>query len=213
MSRQIRQTPKRDMEIEMPGCDLRLKLNPKALSWDLFLFEDITPKKVAELIQHLITLDATDIKAPINLMICSGGGYCDAGFALIDVMLSLRHPVRTIVLGEACSMGALIFLAGTPGYRLMSKRSLVMFHPISTSISDYGPYIHDRVSSMDNTDVYSKQLIKERTHLPKDLIEKASNGELWLTPGQAVQYKVADGIITDANMPVLTKQVQRKKQK
>lgn len=215
MSKRI-STLKREVEVEQVGCDLRMKLNPKALSWDLFLFEQVTPKKVAELIQHLITLDATETKATINLMICTGGGYCDAGYALIDIMLSLRHPIRTILLGESCSMGALIFIAGTPGYRVMGKRSQIMFHPISTSMSDYGPYIHDRVNSMDKTDIYSQQLMKERTHLPKDLIDKANNGELWLTPGEAVQHRVADGIISDTTTFMAmstTKQIKKQKRK
>lgn len=177
--------------------DLRVRLDPQCLSWDLYLFGDVSPMKMAELIQHMVVLDSTNEKRAINLMICSRGGDCGAGYALIDMMTSIRHPVRTIVLGEADSMASLIFIAGTPGMRFIGSRSMILFHPMSDMVADYSPYIQDRIKSHNLSNQFSEDLMKGRTALTKEQIYKANNGELWLGPGEAVQYKVADQIITD----------------
>jgi ATP-dependent Clp protease protease subunit len=192
--------PRKKEQTVEGGIDLRLKLDPKALSWDLFLFGDVDVQKSSELIQHLLTLDNTDIKSSINLLICSPGGSCAAGYALIDVMLSLKHPVRTIALGEVCSMGALVFLAGSTGMRLIGTRSMLLFHPLSDVITDYSPYIKDRLTSINYSEGYANDLMTRRTSLTPDLIAKANNGELWLDATNALKHHVADEIITDKDV-------------
>lgn len=189
--------PKKKEQVVEQGVDLRMRLDPKCLSWDLFLFGDVDAQKSAELIQHLLILDNTDTKSFINLLICSPGGACAAGYALIDVMMSLKHPIRTIALGEVCSMGALVFLAGAPGYRLIGSRTMLLFHPLSDVITDYSPYIKDRLTSINYSEGFANQLMETRTALPKDLVAKANNGELWLDATSALKHHVADEIITD----------------
>lgn len=189
--------PKAGSQGTEAGLDLRPRLDPKLLAWDLFLFGPVEEAKVAELIQHMFTLDHTDIKSCINLLICSKGGDCGAGYALIDVMLSLKHPVRTIALGEVDSMGALIFIAGTPGMRMIGSRAMLLFHPLSDMITDYSPYIKDRIRSIDYSEGFANDLMTQRTALTKEDIAKANNGELWLNSGDAFSKHVADEIITD----------------
>lgn len=184
-------------QVEIPTPDLRIKIDPRCLSWELFLFGEVEHQKIAELIQHIISIDQMDKEGTITLFICSPGGYCSAGYALIDIMQNLRHPVRTVVLGEAASMAALIAIAGSPKCRFMGSRSLMLFHPISDAIADYGPYIKDRVVSLKWSEEFGDELMTSRTNLPKDMIEKASNGELWLDSATALKYGVCDGIITD----------------
>lgn len=197
MERPTSRTPRKQEEENMPAMDLRLQMDPKALAWELFLFGEVEPRKISELIQHMLLLDSTDEKRTINLLICSPGGYCSAGYALIDIMTSLRHPVRTIALGEICSMGSLIFIAGTPGERFMGSRALALFHPMSECMADYAGFLKDRMKSVNYSEDFANSLMKSRTALPQALIDKSNNGELWLDAGEAVKHKVADQIITD----------------
>lgn len=190
------QSPKREA-VEM-GMDLRARLDPRMLSTDIFLFGEVEPRKVSEIIQHLLTLDTRTDDFMINMLICSPGGECDAGYALIDVMLSMRHQVRTIALGNAASMAALIFISGTMGQRFMGSRAMLMFHPLSDCMMGTKPYLKDRMVSLDISDKFAEQLMAERTGLGKAQLEKAANGEVWLDSGEAVKAKVADGIISDA---------------
>jgi len=196
---------KKDMRAAVGGCDLRGQLDPKSLSWDIFLFGAVEDDKMAETIQHIITLDQTAVKKPINLLMNSPGGDCSAGYALIDVMMSARHPIRTIALGEVCSMGALIFIAGYPSQRFIGSRAMVLFHPVRDLIEDYSQYIKDRVKAIDYLEETSAKLMRARTKLPEKLIEKSLNGELWLSPTEAVKYGVADHLIEDSKLDELMK--------
>ena len=49
---------------------------------------------------------------PITLYINSPGGEVQSGLALYDVMQAVSCPIRTVCLGMAASMGALLFIAG-----------------------------------------------------------------------------------------------------
>ena len=181
------------------GADLRYRLEPEFLSWDVFLFGEINDEKISETVQHILTLDATNTKKNINLVMNTPGGDCSAGYALIDIMLSSRHPIRTIALGGICSMGALIFISGRAGQRYIGSRAEILFHPVRDMVEDYSTYIKDRVKSLSYIEETAEQLMRTRTSLPERLIKKSLNGELWLTPREAVEYKVADHLIVDAD--------------
>lgn len=191
-------SPKREA-VEM-GMDLRARLDPRMLSTDIFLFGEVEPRKIAEIIQHLLALDTREDNFMINMLICSPGGECDAGYALIDIMMSMRHPIRTIALGNAASMAALIFISGSMGQRFMGSRAMLMFHPLSDCMMGTKPYLKDRMVSLDISDKFAEHLMAERTGMSKSQREKAENGEVWLDSGEAVKAKVADGIISDSDL-------------
>src|SRR5690348_1289467 len=53
-----------------------------------------------------------DFDDHITLIINSPGGLCAIGWAIIDVMNFIRHPVHTVCVGMAGSMAADIFVNG-----------------------------------------------------------------------------------------------------
>jgi len=65
------------------------------------------------------------------LMVCSEGGDVAAAFALIDVMRSSPVPIKTVGLGQIASAGLLIFLAGSPGRRLLTPNTSILSHQFS----------------------------------------------------------------------------------
>lgn len=68
----------------------------------------------------------------IQIILNSPGGYCDAGWAFIDLMSFVKNNVRTIAMGEICSMAASIFIAGDE--RILSPNCSTMIH----QFADYG---------------------------------------------------------------------------
>jgi len=65
------------------------------------------------------------------LMICSEGGDMSAAFALIDVMNSSTIPIKTVGLGQIASAGLLVFLAGSPGRRVLTPNTSILSHQFS----------------------------------------------------------------------------------
>lgn len=92
----------------------------------IFLTEEVCAESMSELIQMLILLGGSD--EPITLVINTCGGEIQSGLALIDVLRALPCPIKTVSLGVAASMGAVILAAGTKGMRYISKNSRVFLH-------------------------------------------------------------------------------------
>ena len=51
-------------------------------------------------------LESEDPKKDINIYINSPGGSVTAGMAIYDTMQFIKPDVRTLCIGQACSMGA-----------------------------------------------------------------------------------------------------------
>lgn len=67
-------------------------------------------------------------KKELLLMICSPGGEMESAFAVIDVMRSSSIPIKTVGLGQIASAALLIFLAGTPGRRVLTPNTSILSH-------------------------------------------------------------------------------------
>lgn len=87
---------------------------------------DITPESAYALTRQLRWLEREDSGAEITLLINSPGGDVNSGLALYDVMKSLSCPIRTVCLGTAASMAAILFAAGNR--REILPHGRVMIH-------------------------------------------------------------------------------------
>src|SRR6266568_1778063 len=63
-------------------------------------------------VAQILYLESADAGKDIHLYINSPGGSVTAGMAILDTMRFIRPKVRTICVGEAASMGALLLAGG-----------------------------------------------------------------------------------------------------
>ena len=61
------------------------------------------------IVAQLLYLESVSPDKEINLYINSPGGAVTAGLAIYDAMQFIKCDVRTIVMGQACSMGTMLF--------------------------------------------------------------------------------------------------------
>lgn len=94
----------------------------------IYLNTEINHESVSRVIQQIAVLSATAPGEPITMLINSPGGSILDGLVLIDVMQAYNGVVRTVSLGIAASMAAVILAAGTRGHRYVSRHSQVMLH-------------------------------------------------------------------------------------
>lgn len=73
---------------------------------------EINDQSVYSLCRQLRYLQREDPQGEITLYINSPGGEVHSGLALYDVMQAISCPIRTVCLGKAASMGAILFAAG-----------------------------------------------------------------------------------------------------
>lgn len=136
-----------------------------------------------------------DFQDEVQIIINSPGGYTDAGWAFIDLMQFVRMPIRTIAMGEICSMATHIFIAGD--YRIMAPNSCAMIHQFSWQSS--GNY-SDLVANRKSEDMEYKKEIRHLIAKSKYSTEKEVREHVlldkdnWLTPEEMKSHGLCDEV-------------------
>jgi ATP-dependent Clp protease protease subunit len=132
-----------------------------------------------------------------HFYINSPGGSITAGLAIYDTMRFLRCPVATYCVGQAASMGAVLFAGGEKGKRYILPNSRVLLHQ---------PLLHgEMVAPATDLEIEAKEILRLRSrlyqilaeHTGKDVaqIQKDCDRNLWLEAEESVQYGLADAIL------------------
>mgnify|MGYP003527266715 CR=1 FL=1 len=132
----------------------------------------------------------------LSFIINTPGGNAYDGFALVDTMDMSRLQIQTVAVGHVCSMGAIIFIAGTKGKRIMTRNSYMMLH----QFSDYGEgKYHEFVAHREHQDDLHDRFVKhviERTKLKEKQVRDIFLGkdDKWITAKDALKMGLCDAI-------------------
>ena len=161
------------------------------------------------IVAQMLFLEADSSDKDINLYINSPGGTVTAGLAIYDTMQFIKCDVRTIVMGQACSMGSFLAQAGTAGKRVVLPESRTMIHRVSsgtrgTSGSVYVQELEfeDARRSMEEsvkinkrlTELYVKHNSAGKTF---DQMSETMKFDTFLTATEAVKFGLADKVIVE----------------
>lgn len=80
------------------------------------------------LLKHLDPSWKDDIQLIVNCL----GGEIPEGWAFIDLLKFIRMDVRTVGMGECCSLGAMLVACGTNGKRIAAQNLSLMVHGASS---------------------------------------------------------------------------------
>lgn len=165
-------------------------------SRELFLTSMIDQQSSCELIKSLVYLDRQD-NSEITLYINSPGGEVMSGLAVYDQISMMRSPVRTVCIGTAASMGAIIFLAGSR--RQMYPHSQLMIHDPSYERNDIsGLKPHEVRQELDKLNEVRKtvaEIISDKTGKPLREVYKLTANDTFFTAQEAVDSGFADEIV------------------
>jgi ATP-dependent Clp protease protease subunit len=130
------------------------------------------------------------------LMICSNGGSLESAFALIDVMRSSSIAIKTVGLGQIASAGLCIFLAGTPGRRVLTPNTSILSHQFSWGSDGKAHELFATVKEFELTQKRMIQLYRETTGLDDRAIKKTllPPHDVYLDAEEALKYKICDHI-------------------
>lgn len=87
---------------------------------------EINSATVNSLINQIRYLAKSDPEKEITMYINSPGGEVSSGLALYDVMKAVKCPIRTVCVGTAASMAAVLFASGSE--RDMLPHARIMIH-------------------------------------------------------------------------------------
>ena len=103
----------------------------------IFLNGEVEDHMANLIVAQLLFLESEDPKKDINIYINSPGGSVTAGMAIYDTMQFIKPDVRTLCIGQACSMGAFLLAGGAAGKRAALPNARVNDHP-STPLVNAG---------------------------------------------------------------------------
>ena len=159
------------------------------------------------IVAQMLFLEAENPDKDINLYINSPGGSVTSGLAIYDTMQFIKPDVKTIVMGQAASMGSFLAQAGAPGKRFVLPESRTMIHRVSSGTRGTSGSVHvqelqmeDAIRSFEEgkrlnerlTELYVKHNTANKTY--EELFDTMKY-DTFLSAEQAVENGFADKVI------------------
>lgn len=162
----------------------------------IFLWEDVNDKTAKAVVQQILYLDSLG-SDDITFYINSPGGSISAGLAIYDAMQFANSDVKTVCMGQAASMGAVLLCAGTAGKREVWEHARVMIHQPLIMGNMYGPAsdIEIQAEEMLRVRTTLNNLLSNHTGVSVDKIEKDTDRDNFLSAAEAVAYGLADKVV------------------
>jgi ATP-dependent Clp protease, protease subunit len=174
----------------------------------IIMLNSVVEDNMANLIvAQMLFLEAENPESDISLYINSPGGSVTAGLAIYDTMQFIKPDVKTIVMGQACSMGSFLAQAGAKGKRFVLPESRTMIHRVSSGTRGTSGSVHvqelqfeDAIRSMEEskkinkrlTELYVRHNTAGKTY--EEMFE-TMKFDTFLTAQEAVDYGLADKVI------------------
>jgi len=148
-------------------------------------------------VAQMLFLESQNNSDPINFYINSPGGAVTAGLGIYDTMQFIKSPVSTIVMGQACSMGSFLAMAGEAGQRLVLPNSRTMIHQPSGGAGGQATDMEIQVQEIlkmkkNLTETYVKHNSVGKTY---DELAAAMERDNFMSAQEAVDFGLADKVI------------------
>ncbi|WP_307983049.1 ATP-dependent Clp protease proteolytic subunit [uncultured Senegalimassilia sp.] len=163
---------------------------------ELELMTSVGAESCAVVIRGLLHLQRQDPTAPITLYINSPGGEVQSGLALYDVMQAVSCPIRTVCLGMAASMGALLFIAGDE--REILPHSRVMIHDplIGAGAGGSALSVKARADDLMRIRDITAGVIARHSGMSIERVFELTASDTYFEAEEAVEAGLADRVIT-----------------
>lgn len=181
----------------MRGFD-RIAIEDELLTGrEIFLVDKVDAGTSNELLKQLMYLERQDSGSEITLYINSPGGEVVSGLAVYDYINMMKSPVKTVCIGTAASMGAILFLAGKK--RLMLPHTRLMIHDPSYSHNDIsGRKSHEiqhELDQLNETREALAKIIADRTGKSIDEIYEVTASDTYYNAKEAIDFGLATGVL------------------
>jgi ATP-dependent Clp protease protease subunit len=148
-------------------------------------------------VAQMLFLESQNSAEDINFYINSPGGAVTAGLGIYDTMQFIKSPVSTIVMGQACSMGSFLAMAGEPGKRLVLPNSRTMIHQPSGGAGGQATDMQIQVDEIlkmkkNLTQIYVNHNSVGKTY---EELEAAMERDNFMSAQEAVDFGLADKVV------------------
>ena len=147
-------------------------------------------------VAQLLHLESEDPEKDISLYVNSPGGDVYAGLAIYDTMAFVKPDVRTICVGTAMSMGAVILAGGTKGKRVALPNAKILIHQVSGGFQGQATDIEIQARETINLKRRLEEILALHTGRPTEQVAKDMERDYFMTAQEANDYGIIDTVIT-----------------
>ncbi|MFD0966482.1 ATP-dependent Clp endopeptidase proteolytic subunit ClpP [Seminibacterium arietis] len=161
----------------------------------IFLSGQVEDHMANLIVAQLLFLESENPEKDISIYINSPGGSVTAGMAIYDTMQFIKPDVRTLCIGQACSMGAFLLAAGAKGKRAALPNARVMIHQPLGGFRGQASDIQIHAEEI----LKIKRTLNERLafHCGQSIkkIEKDTDRDNFMSAEQAKSYGLIDEVL------------------
>ena len=148
-------------------------------------------------VAQLLHLESDDPDKDISVYVNSPGGDVYAGLAIYDTMTFVKPDVRTICVGIAMSMGAVLLAAGARGKRSALPNAKILIHQVWTG--QFGGQASDvEIRAREVLDLKKRveSILADHTGQPLDRVSQDTDRDHFMTAAEGVEYGLIDEVLT-----------------
>lgn len=157
-------------------------------------FGMIDREMATSIIMQLKHLSSLDSNQEITIYINSMGGEVNSGLVIYDAMKLISNPIKTVCIGQACSMAAILFSSGN--IREMLPHSQVMIHdPLIQNIGGTALDIGEYAKSIMNTREVIADILATNTNKSLEEILEKTASDTYFNAQEAIEFGLADKVV------------------
>lgn len=161
----------------------------------IFLVGQVEDHMANLVVAQLLFLESENPDKDIHLYINSPGGSVSAGLSIYDTMQFIKPDVSTMVIGQACSMGAFLLSAGAEGKRFSVPNSRVMIHQPSGGAQGQATDIEIHTKNILDTKKRLNEIMAKHTGQSYDKIAADTERDNFMNAQEAKSYGLVDDVL------------------
>jgi len=161
----------------------------------IFLVGEVNDQVANLIVAQMLFLESENPDKDINFYINSPGGAVTAGLAIYDTMQFIKPNVSTMCIGQACSMGSFLLMAGAKGKRFALPNSRIMIHQPSGGAQGQATDIEIQAREILYIRERLNKLYVEHTGQPLEKIELDMERDRFMNAEDARTYGLIDEVL------------------
>ena len=161
----------------------------------IFLSGEVEDRMANLIVAQLLFLESENPDKDINIYINSPGGSVTAGLAIYDTMQFIKPDVRTLCIGQACSMGAFLLAGGTAGKRAALPNARVMIHQPLGGFRGQASDIQIHAQGILKIRATLNERLAFHTGQSMDKIERDTDRDNFMSAEEAKNYGLVDSVL------------------
>lgn len=183
----VEQTPRGERSFDLFSRLLKERI--------VFLNGQVEDNMANLIVAQLLFLESEDPNKDIYLYINSPGGSVTAGMSIYDTMNFIKPKVKTVCMGQACSMGAFLLSSGEKGHRYCLPNARVMIHQPLGGFQGQASDIQIHAQEILTIKEKLTRIMAENSGQPYDKVYQDCDRDNFLSAEAAKEYGLIDEIM------------------